>query len=119
MQPTWHVQRYTIRTDGFASLHAPHEGGEAVTRPLTFKGKALTLNYATSAAGVIRVEVQDAAGRPVEGLGLKDAEPITGDEVSRAVTWKGAGDRLARLEGHPVRLRFVLSDADVYSFRFE
>ena len=118
MQPTWHVQRYTVRTDGFASLHGPYKGGEAVTKPFTFTGRSLNLNYATGAAGSVRVEVQDAAGRPVEGFGLADSGPIAGDEVSRAVAWKGGAD-VGRLAGRPVRLRFVLRDADVYSFRFE
>jgi hypothetical protein len=33
------------------------------------------------------------------------------------VTWRDQAD-LSRLRGQPVRLRFVLSDADVYSYRF-
>ena len=52
------VRRYTSRIDGFVSLHAPSKAGEAVTKPFTFKGRELTLNFATSAAGVVRVELQ-------------------------------------------------------------
>lgn len=117
-QPSWHVERMTLRVDGFASLHGPYAGGEAVTKPFTFAGRSLSLNYATGAAGSVRVEVQNAAGRPVEGLSLADADPIVGDEVSRAVTWKGKRE-VGRLAGQPIRLRLVLKDADVYSLRFE
>ena len=38
-------------------------------------------------------------------------------EVARIVTWK-AGSDIGALQGRPVRLRFVLHDADVFSFRF-
>jgi hypothetical protein len=37
--------------------------------------------------------------------------------VDTLVTWKGMTG-LERLAGKPVRLRFVLKDADVFSFQF-
>lgn len=117
-QPSWHVERMTLRLDGLASLRAPHKGGEMVTRPLTFGGNKLEINYSTSVAGDIRVEVQDADGRPLPGFALDDADEVIGDEISRVVTWKGKGD-VAALSGKPVRLRFVMRDADLYSLRFE
>ena len=46
------LRRYTLRLDGFVSVSAPMSGGELVTRPLTFGGNRLHLNFATSAAGV-------------------------------------------------------------------
>ena len=45
------LRRYTLRLDGFVSLAAPLKGGEVSTKPLIFTGSALTLNFATSAAG--------------------------------------------------------------------
>ena len=63
-----HVRRGTLRLDGFASVNAPHKGGEFVTRPLTFSGKELVINYATSAVGSVRVELQGADGKPLNGL---------------------------------------------------
>jgi hypothetical protein len=65
----------------------------------------------------VRVEVQDASGRPVPGLALEDCVEVIGDEIERVVRWKGEAD-LGRLAGAPVRLRFALKDADVFSFRF-
>ena len=32
------IRRYTMRIDGFGSLHAPLAGGELVTKPLIFSG---------------------------------------------------------------------------------
>ena len=69
-QQSAHVARYTLRTDGFASVRAGYQGGEMLTRPLVFAGGALEINFATSAAGSIRVEIQDAAGKPMPGFAL-------------------------------------------------
>ncbi|MCP4645074.1 MAG: hypothetical protein GY851_31820 [bacterium] len=77
----------------------------------------LILNYATSAAGSLRCEIQDAEGNPIPGFSLDDCSEIYGDHVERAVTW-GKNRELAGFEGAPVRLRFVMSDADLYSIRF-
>src|SRR5262249_6053163 len=48
---TAHLERLTLRLDGFASVHAPFAGGELLTRPLRFAGNALELNWSTSATG--------------------------------------------------------------------
>ncbi len=111
------VRRHALRLDGFVSLHAPMAGGEMLTHPLTFSGRELRLNFATSAAGDVRVEVQTAAGIPVPGHGLDDCEPLFGDAVDRVVHWR-QGPEVAALAGQTVRLRFVLRDADVYALRF-
>jgi hypothetical protein len=39
------------------------------------------------------------------------------DDIARRVEWKGDAD-LGELAGKSVRLRFVLKDADLFSFRF-
>lgn len=116
-QPTAHLGRYTLRLDGFASLHAGYYGGTMLTHPLTFEGTHLELNYATSAAGSVRVEILDSAGQAAPGFGLADARELIGDEIARAAQWAHGTD-VGRLQGRPVRLRFHLKDADVYSFRF-
>ncbi len=116
-QPTGHLVRYTLRTDGFVSINAPYRGGGFVTRPFTFTGRELVVNFSTGAAGGLRVEVQDAGGQPVAGFGLAEAIEEVGDEIERVVRWKGGRD-LARLAGQPIRLRFVMQDADLYSLRF-
>lgn len=117
-QPTAHIRRYALRLDGFASVEAPYDGGELVTRPLVFQGKRLVLNYATSAAGGIRVEIQDAQGRPIPGFRLDEAKELIGNRIEQAAHWK-AGEDLSRLAGQPVQLRLVLKDANLYALRFE
>lgn len=44
-QPTAHLHRYSLRLDGFASLRAPYEGGELVTKPVTFSGNQLFAEF--------------------------------------------------------------------------
>jgi len=111
------LRRYTLRMDGFASVSAPMAGGELLTKPLVFAGKGLVLNLSTSAAGTVRVELQDAAGKPIAGRALDDCPDIFGDSLEHVVTWK-AGSDLGALAGTPVRLRFTLRDADIYALRF-
>jgi hypothetical protein len=111
------LRRFTIRVDGFVSVCAPLSGGELLTRPVVFAGSKLALNYSTSAAGGVQVELQDAQGAPFRGFALADCDEIYGDQIERVVTWKGNSD-LGKLAGAPVRLRFVLKDADLYSIQF-
>jgi hypothetical protein len=87
------------------------------TKPLRFTGRELVVNYSTSAAGSLRVEIQDAAGNALPGHALADCPEIIGDELERVVRWKSGPD-VSALAGQPVRLRFALKDADLYSFRF-
>src|SRR5439155_22769832 len=86
-QKTAHLERLTLRLDGFASVHAPFAGGELLTRPLRFTGKELHINYATSAAGGLRLEIQDAAGKKLPGFGLEDCPAIVGDAIEHVVGW--------------------------------
>ncbi len=116
-QPSAHLARYTLRTDGFASVNAPYRGGEMLTKPLKFSGRELVINLANSAAGGVKVELQDADGNPLPGFALADAREQIGDEIERVVRWNPNAD-LSKLSGQPVRLRFVMKDADVYSIRF-
>lgn len=109
--------RYVLRTDGFVSVRAPWAGGEMITKPVVFEGRELVLNLSTSIRGGIRVELQTADGQPLPGRALDDCPPILGDSIEHVVSWKGGND-VSEYAGQPVRIRFVLQDADVYSLRF-
>lgn len=116
-QPNCHLVRHVLRTDGFVSVNAPLRGGEFTTRLLTFTGRELVLNFSAGAAGGIRVEIQGEEGRAVPGRSLADAVEQAGDELERTVAWKNGTD-VSALAGSPIRLRFVMQDADLYSMRF-
>jgi len=112
--PDHRVRRVTVRRQGLASVHAGAAGGEFVTPVLRLEGEALVVNYATSAAGSLQVEVQDEGGKPLPGYSLVEMAPLFGDEIARAVRWKSRAD-VSGARGRPVRLRFRLRDADLYA----
>ncbi len=76
-------RRYSYRVDGFVSVRAPLSGGEFVTKPIVFQGSQLEINFSTSAAGGIHVEIQRADGKPVPGRTLDDCHEIFGDDIER------------------------------------
>jgi hypothetical protein len=116
-QPTAHLRRYSLRIDGFTSINAPYDGGEFITKPFTFSGNELEINYSTSAAGEIKFEIQDEDGNPIQGFTFEDSQTIIGNEISRIVTWKGSSD-LKNLDSKVIRLRVYMKDADLYSIKF-
>jgi hypothetical protein len=118
MQDSWHIDRLLLRTDGFASVSAPWTGGEMLTGPFTFEGGTLEINYRTGAPGFIRVEIQAADGAPIPGYALDDCPEIIGDQIERIVSWRHGPD-VSRLGGQPVRLRFVMKDAELFAMRFK
>lgn len=79
------LRRYTLRMDGFVSVNASMQGGEIVTKPVQFQGNVLCLNFSSSAAGDVRVEVQDAQGKAIPGFALDDCLPLFGDSPDARV----------------------------------
>ena len=112
------LRRYSLRIDGFASVHAKLQEGQLITKPITFTGKQLSLNFATSAAGMLRVEILNPDGTPIPGFTLADCDLIYGDSLDRRVSWKDQTN-VESLIGKPVLLRFVMREADLYSMIFE
>ncbi|MDB4864706.1 hypothetical protein OAI33_15575 [Pirellulaceae bacterium] len=118
----WHgagkiLTRHSLRQDGFVSVHSTLKGGRLTTRPLTFSGSELELNLSTSALGYVKVECLTAEGTLIDSFAFEQADETYGDSLSRKVTWGGLSG-LKKLSGKPIRLRFTLSDADLYSFKF-
>ncbi len=115
--PDSRVRRFTYRVDGFVSLRGTGQGGSLVTKPLVFEGDELQLNVATQDGGSVRVELQNTAGKPLDGFALSNCQPLQGDSIEQAVVWSGG--KLSSLAGKPVRVRFEVNNADIYSFKFE
>ena len=114
--PDTRLRRFTYRVDGFVALHGGKEGGQLITRPLQVGGGHLEINYLARPGGHVRVEIQDAEGRPLTHFSAADCDPLTGDEIARMVTWKTDGNGPFTEES--VRVRFEVQDADLFSFRF-
>lgn len=109
------IDRLTLRLDGFASLHAGYAEGHARTRSVKLDGKRLSLNLSTSAYGFVKVVLLDEGGAEIPGFGTHDAVELVGDAVDLSAAWKGA-QSLAELKDRAVQIKFLLRDADLYSF---
>ncbi|MBI1318802.1 MAG: hypothetical protein GC168_07610 [Candidatus Hydrogenedens sp.] len=116
-QPTAHLVRYSLRPDGFVSVWAPYAGGEMLTKPLVFSGNSLHLNFATSAAGDVRVQIESAEGEPLPGYAFEDCTEIIGNNLDHAVEWNGSTD-VSSLAGQAIRLHFQMKDAELYAIQF-
>lgn len=109
--PDSRLRRFAYRVDGFVSVHSGTSGGALLTKPLRFDGKKLELNVATGKSGSVQVELQTKDGKTIQ------SESINGDSINQIVKWKN-GANVSDLAGKPVRLKFTLKDADLYSLRF-
>ena len=107
----------TLRLDGFVSVNAGEEKGTLTTKPLVFFGDTLVVN-ANAAGGSLTVEALDAEGKVIEGFGTADCTPITADSVRHVVTWKRDPD-CHLLQARPIKLRFHLKNAKLYSFELK
>ncbi len=105
------LYRYTIRKDGFVSLHADGKTEIVETKPLIYEGTKLRINFATSARGFVR-----AALRSAEGEEYISCETF-GNTTDRLVAFDDPG-AVAKLAGKPVTLRLELCEADLYALRF-
>ncbi len=103
------VRRYTLRVDGFVSYNAPYKPATIVTKPFVFTGKSLSLNLATSAKGYVRIKLIG------ESQALDSIE-LFGDTLDRKVAFTNG--EVAALSGKLVTMEITMSDADIYSFKF-
>ena len=110
------LRRFTFRVDGFVALRGGERGGQLVTNPLNVSGGHLEINYVAQPDGHVRVEIQDAAGKPLINFSAAECDPLRGDEIAKKVTWKTDGH--GPFSAQPVRVRFEVKDADLFSFRF-
>ena len=100
------------KLDRFVSVDGLAKGGTLTTVPLVYSGDRLELNAAAGKGGAVRVELLDAAGRP-----LAASRTIHGDDLRHTVRWPSEST-VPALRGKPVALRFHLRDAALFSFAF-
>jgi len=89
-----------------------------LTRMFTFEGARLILNISTAAAGSLYVEITGPDGKALPGFEASNCMPVIGDAIEYNVRWKGDPD-LGALAGRPVRLKFLMTECDLYSMQFK
>lgn len=100
--------RYRIRPEGFVSRRGSINGAKLVTKPFTFSGDALSVNFKTSAAGGVKIKL-------ICGDETDESIELFGDDTDRKVVFERP---IGEFAGKEVRLEFDLKDADVYSLVF-
>ncbi|MBQ3101212.1 MAG: hypothetical protein IJC50_09500 [Clostridia bacterium] len=104
------LYRYEMRIDGFAAKKATLEPQKLVTKPFVFEGKELEINFATSALGYIKFTL-----RAEDGTEIHTSE-VFGDKIDRIVGFDDGS--VADFAGKTVVLEAEMSDASLYSFKF-
>lgn len=106
---------YKVRKDGFACHRADANERVLVTKPISFCGDTLHINFETSAYGYIIVELLDKDGNEIPG---KRSFELFGNNIDRKVRFED-GSGFGEFAGKDVRLRFRMRDAKLYSIKFE
>lgn len=104
------LYRYELRVDGFAAKKATLAPRKLVTKPFTFEGSELEINFATSALGYIKFTL-----RAEDGSEIHTSE-VFGDKIDRIVGFEDGS--VADFAGKTVVLEAEMSDASLYSFKF-
>lgn len=115
--PDSRLRRFSFRVDGFVSASAHGEPGAVLTKPVTFAGSHLQLNYVAGNDGNVQVELLDKSGEAFDGYSASNCAPLQGDAIAGEVQWKD-GRNAESLIGETVQISFILQNADLYSFRF-
>jgi hypothetical protein len=103
------------RLDGFVSIESEADDGSLTTKPIMFSGDQLWLN-ADASKGSIAVEVLDEKHNPVPGFARAASVPLRAAEVRQRAVWGASAPSLGSLAGKPVRFKFYLRNAGIYSF---
>ena len=105
----------TIRVDGFASLDAGFNGGRVTSGPIQCEKGSLRINAKANFHARVAVEVLDQRGQEIPGYTLAESIPCKQDSIEQIVSWKNRKD-ISELAGRPVKLRFHLTNARLYSY---
>lgn len=105
------LTRYSIRKDGFVSLHAGGKHEECVvTKQFTYEGEELYANISTSALGYAYFTLTDWKGQSVTSC------EVFGDATDKRIPF--SKNAIKNLSGKPVTLTVRMKDADLYAIRF-
>jgi len=101
-------ERFVARTAG-------DELGVLMTKPFVVEGDRIEIN-ADARRGLMKIEITNPIGEPLEGFNVRDSAEIAQNEFSLPVEWS-SGKSPGDLKGQTVRLRFYMHQAKLYSFR--
>lgn len=100
-----------LRRDGFASMDGT---GELITTRLQFSGEYLFIN-ADASQGAVSVALLDSAGNVVKGFEAENSRVKKINSTKYRITWR-KHDKIDLSKFPEYRLKFVLENAQLYSF---
>ena len=104
----------TLRRDGFASMDGGNQGGYLITEAVIFNGDYLFVNC-DSSNGVIKVEILGEDGIPISTFTASNCLNVSVDSTNHMVQWSETSN-VSCLRGVPVRFKFWVTNANMYSF---
>jgi len=110
------IARAIWRLDRFVAADSGPEGGEILTPLIRFSGSGLMVNANAGASGQLRIAIENADGTAIPGLTIEDSVPIQGNGLVLPARWKN-GASIGQLAGKPVKLRFRLTNCQLFSFQ--
>ena len=105
------LYRFTLRKDGFVSLHAGAREAMVVTKPFIYNGSKLYANIESSAWGYLYFTLILADGKRVESA------EVFGNSTEKRIHFPDHD--LSVWSGQEVVLEVRMRDADLYAIRFE
>lgn len=108
-------KRGTGTCHGDCSVSA-HDGQFSL-QPFYFTGSYLRLDCMTAPQGSIRVQLETWDGKLLPGFSAAECRVISGAHTAKVVAWQQGAD-LHPLAGELIRARFLLQQADLFSFEF-
>ena len=107
---------WAIWDDGRLAGVEAADFGEFWTRPALFEGSGIEINARTARHGKVEAEVwEEHAEEGLPGFLFSESSAFAGDEIWAPYRWKGD---LTVLRGKTICLRFRLSCAKVFGYRF-
>ena len=103
-----------LRPDGFVALVAGDQEADLLTFVVDLPSADVRVNARTEPDGWVRVELLEGDGSAVEGYGLDDCRPASGDSLDHRVEWRGEG-QAAPPVGKQARFRLRARNARIYS----
>jgi hypothetical protein len=112
-EPRCGIGLASCKPDRFVSLTAARRG-KLLTRPFWTQTPLFFINADVAKGGQVRMGVLDSDGKAIQGFGIADCLPVTGDSIQHAVVWRGQGDASV-LANRQIRLQVEARNARLYS----
>jgi len=108
---------FEMRLDGFCSYKTKSKQGILRTKTVIPKDGKLELNLRTTPSTAVKVQILDGENmEPIPGYTFEDAIPINGDHLFAQPCWTDHVT-LDELIDRPIRLEFMMVEAEIFAIR--